>query len=144
MKFRVGSLLVLFALGPAACGSDQNSQTSNASTVTNLKKLKGTYEVTSDLQEGIINILKIEANGKLTLKENSLGETIVCTGVAKVVNDSIKAKMECENGLTFTQSVTILEKDYTKDKFKAEVESSLYEELGINGAVVNTFKKISD
>ena len=98
--------------------------TSVYATVT-LQSIQGNFEVTSDLQPGIVNRLAIEGN-QVTLIESAAEGDLSCSGTCEVMDNMVVSNLRCENDTHWTQKIDFAGVDVAQDRFVAIVMSSLF------------------
>lgn len=100
-----------------------------------MSDMAGSYEITNPALP-ISNIVTLEANGNVTLIENSPLGSFKCEGQATINDELLTSEVTCENGAAFTQEIDLTGVTIA-DTFEAPVYSSLYQ-----AQVVMTFTKL--
>ncbi len=99
------------------------AQTAHAYT---LADLAGTYRVTSDQIPSVANLVTLNANGDITLKEVSDRGEIVCKGQSKFEDNLLRSIVKCADPTVFYRQQIDLSAVRNLKKFKAPVSSDLF------------------
>ncbi len=91
-----------------------------------LADLAGTYRVTSDQIPLVANLVTLNANGDITLKEISDRGEIVCKGQSKFEDNLLRSIVKCADPTVFYRQQIDLSAVRNLKKFKAPVSSDLF------------------
>lgn len=98
-------------------------QNANAYT---LADLAGTYRITSDQIPAVANLVTLNANGDITLKEVSHRGEIVCKGQSKFEENLLRSIVKCADPTVFYRQQIDFSAVRNLKKFKAPVSSDLF------------------
>jgi hypothetical protein len=91
-----------------------------------LSDIAGKYRITSNQIAGVVNVVTLNANGDITLKEVSPMGEITCKGQSKFENNLLRSIVKCADPTVFYRQQIDFSAVRNLNRFQAPVSSDLF------------------
>lgn len=117
--------------------------------------LYGVYKLSSEQLPSAKSILVFKEGNKVYFEDHTFAtsdedqesdksDILECVGEYTVQNMSIQISLKCQKDLEIQQKITIKSETTSESEFKANISSSLFEVMGLEGDIEYLFERIPD